>query len=122
MELNNDTLRKLRGLILYTVILVAAAVNYKGILSVGQTLLGFVWPFILGAAIAFILNVPMRNIERRLPLFRPVSRARRPVSLVITIVLVSGILVLVIFVVTPQLFETLMSLQSSIPLFLGGGF
>ena len=41
MELNNDTLRKLRGLILYTVILVAAAVNYKGILSVGQTLLGF---------------------------------------------------------------------------------
>ena len=119
MELNNDTLRKLRGLILYTVILVAAAVNYKGILSVGQTLLGFVWPFILGAAIAFILNVPMRNIERRLPLFRPVSRARRPVSLVITIVLVSGILVLVIFVVTPQLLETLMSLQSSIPLFLG---
>ena len=75
MELNNDTLRKLRGLILYTVILVAAAVNYKGILSVGQTLLGFIWPFILGAAIAFILNVPMRNIERRLPLFRPVSRA-----------------------------------------------
>lgn len=122
MELNNDTLRKLRGLILYTVILVAAAVNYKGILSVGQTLLGFVWPFILGAAIAFILNVPMRNIERRLPLFRPVSRARRPVSLVITIVLVSGILVLVIFVVTPQLFETLMSLQSSIPLFLGEVF
>ena len=122
MELNNDTLRKLRGLILYTVILVAAAVNYKGILSVGQTLLGFVWPFILGAAIAFILNVPMRNIERRLPLFRPVSRARRPVSLVITIVLVSGVLVLVIFVVTPQLFETLMSLQSSIPLFLGEVF
>lgn len=122
MELNNDTLRKLRGLILYTVILVAAAVNYKGILSVGQTLLGFVWPFILGAAIAFILNVPMRNIERRLPLFRPVSRARRPVSLVITIVLVSGVLILVIFVVAPQLLETLMSLQSSIPLFLGEVF
>ena len=122
MELNNDTLRKLRGLILYTVILVAAAVNYKGILSVGQTLLGFIWPFILGAAIAFILNVPMRNIERRLPLFRPVSRARRPVSLVITIVLVSGVLILVIFVVAPQLLETLMSLQSSIPLFLGEVF
>ena len=119
MELNNDTLRKLRGLILYTVILVAAAVNYKGILSVGQTLLGFIWPFILGAAIAFILNVPMRNIERRLPLFRPVSRARRPVSLVITLVLVSGVLILVLFVVAPQLLETLMSLQRTIPLFLG---
>ena len=99
MELNNDTLRKLRGLILYTVILVAAAVNYKGILSVGQTLLGFIWPFILGAAIAFILNVPMRNIERHLTFFKKESRLRRPVSLVITLVLVSGVLILVLFVV-----------------------
>ena len=35
----------------------------------------------------------------------------------LTIVFVSGILVLVVFVVTPQLFATLLSLQSTIPLF-----
>ena len=42
--------------------------------------------------------------------------------LIIAIVLVSGVLILVIFVVAPQLLETLMSLQSSIPLFLGEVF
>ena len=119
MNLNNDTLRKLRGLILYTVALVAAAINYKSILEIGRLILGFVWPFILGAAIAFILNVPMRNIERHLTFFKKESRLRRPVSLVITLVLVSGVLILVLFVVAPQLLETLMSLQRTIPLFLG---
>lgn len=117
MELDRDTIRKLRGLILYTVILVAAAINYRSILSVGRTAFGIIWPFVLGAAIAFILNVPMRNIERHLPFLGKESRARRPISLVLTIVFVSGILVLVVFVVTPQLFATLLSLQSTIPLF-----
>ena len=42
-------------------------------------------------------------------------------SLVITLVLVSGVLILVLFVVAPQLLETLMSLQRTIPLFLGQG-
>lgn len=78
------------------------------------------WPFILGAAIAFILNVPMRNIERHLIMFREDSRLRRPVSLVVTILLVSGVLFLVTFVVTPQLLKTFMALQSSVPLFLQG--
>jgi len=79
-----------------------------------------VWPFILGAAIAFILNVPMRNIERHLTVFGEGSRLRRPVSLVVTILLVTGGLFLVIFVVAPQLVKTFMNLQSSIPVFFAG--
>ena len=44
MELDRDTIRKLRGLILYTVILVAAAINYRSILSVGRTALALSGP------------------------------------------------------------------------------
>lgn len=120
MELNQDTIKKLRGLILFTVIVVVAGINYRRLLEVAAALFHMAWPFILGAAIAFILNVPMRNIERHLVMFRENSRLRRPVSLVATILLVSGILFLVTFVVTPQLLKTFLTLQSSVPLFFAG--
>ena len=120
MELNQDTIKKLRGLILFTVIVVVAGINYTRLLDVAAALFNMAWPFILGAAIAFFLNVPMRNIERHLIMFREDSRLRRPVSLVVTILLVSGVLFLVTFVVTPQLLKTFMALQSSVPLFFAG--
>ncbi len=120
MELNRDTIKKIRGLILFTVVVVVAGVNYRRLFDVAAALFHITWPFILGAAIAFILNVPMRNIERHLIMFREDSRLRRPVSLVVTILLVSGVLFLVTFVVTPQLLKTFMALQSSVPLFFAG--
>ena len=120
MELNSDTMKKIRGLIVFTVVIVVAGINYRRLVDVAAGLMHIVWPFILGAAIAFILNVPMRNIERHLPVFGEGSRLRRPVSLVVTILLVTGGLFLVIFVVAPQLVKTFMNLQSSIPVFFAG--
>ena len=64
MELNSDTMKKIRGLIVFTVVIVVAGINYRRLVDVAAGLMHIVWPFILGAAIAFILNVPMRNIER----------------------------------------------------------
>ena len=70
----------------------------------------------MGAAIAFILNVPMRGMERHIRPGRP-GRWKRPLSLALSILLVAGILLLVIFVVVPELVRTLVSLQSSLPAF-----
>lgn len=114
MELNHDTIKRIRGLILYTVAVVVAGVNYKVLLEILAGIFHIIWPFILGAAIAFILNVPMRRIEKSLSFL---SRGRRPVSLVLTIVLVTGILFLVTFVVAPELVKTFWTLQRSIPIF-----
>ncbi|MFT4007532.1 MAG: AI-2E family transporter, partial [Lacrimispora sp.] len=74
-------------------------------------------PFVLGGVMAFILNVPMRRIEKLLPM-KENSKLRRPLSLCLTLILVIGVLMLVIFVVMPQLVETVFSLQNSIPAFL----
>ena len=114
MELNSDTIKKIRGLIVFTVVVVVAGFNYRRLVDVAAGLMHIAWPFILGAAIAFILNVPMRNIERHLTVFGESGRLRRPVSLVVTILLVTGGLFLVIFVVAPQLVKTFLNLQSSI--------
>lgn len=119
MELNENTLKKIRWLIVFTVAVVVIGWNYRSVLGLALRLLGFFTPFLLGSVMAFILNVPMRRIEPLMP-GREGSRLKRPLSLVLTLILVFGILVLVTFVVMPQLLGTLLSLQNSIPLFLAG--
>lgn len=119
MEFNDSTIKKIRGLIIFAVIVVVAGWNYSRLLALVMKLIGFISPFLLGGVMAFILNVPMRRIEKMLPV-KEESRIRRPLSLCLTLVFVIGVLLLVIFVVMPQLFETILSLQNSIPAFLTG--
>lgn len=120
MELNRDTINKIRGLILFTVITVIVGINYIKVLGLLAAAVNMAAPFILGAAIAFVLNVPMRRIESGLRrVLKKDSRLLRPVSMALSILLVAGVLFLVMFVVAPQLVRTLLGLQSSIPVFFG---
>ncbi|WP_367565520.1 AI-2E family transporter [Lacrimispora sp.] len=119
MELNDSTIKKIRGLIVFAVAAVVIGWNYSRVLALGVKLIGFITPFLVGGVMAFILNVPMRWIEKMLPL-KEDSKLRRPLSLCLTLLLVIGILILVTFVVMPELFHTILSLQYSIPAFLTG--
>ena len=81
-------------------------------------------PFLVGAAIAFVLNVPMRGIEKALfgskkakskPFLRKIAR---PVSLVITFALVIVFLTVYVLVLVPQLRETIDIISASAQEFL----
>ena len=79
-------------------------------------LLGILAPFLLGAAIAFILNVPMRAIERHLfPNAKRGGGARRPLALVLTLVAVIGVLVLASCVIGPGIRDAVKSIASQAP-------
>lgn len=75
-------------------------------------------PFLLGAIMAFILNVPMRAIERgisgikRLPL-------RRMLSMLLTLIALFLVIALVVGLIIPQLVTTVKSLVSELPGFFG---
>lgn len=73
-------------------------------------------PFLVGAAIAFILNVPMRAIEKRLGKIKN-DKGRRAVALLITIFLVLVVLTGVIWLIVPQLIKTVESLVEALPAF-----
>lgn len=120
MEFNHQTVKKIRGLIVFTVIVVVAGVNYRRLLDVLAGLVHIAFPFILGAVIAFILNVPMRRIEKCFAGVKRGKKLHRPVSLLLTILAVLGILFLVVFVVAPELIRTLWGLRRSIPVFFAG--
>ena len=74
-------------------------------------------PFLVGGCLAFILNVPMRAIEKQL---RRISwmRGHRPIAIFLTLLLLVMIVVLVFNMLIPQLKETVMTLGQQLPGFL----
>jgi len=70
-------------------------------------------PFVVGASIAFILNVPMRGIERMLRGIKN-TKLRRGLSICLASVLVLIIIVVVFLLLIPQLIETTVSVYPKI--------
>ena len=73
-------------------------------------------PFVTGAAIAFIFNVPMRAIENQLEGIRKES-IRRTFSILLTIAALSLVITFVVELLVPQVRLTVQSLSQQIPAF-----
>ena len=114
MELNDETIKKIKGLIVFAVIVILLGVNWRHLCTLFLYILGLLRPFILGAGIAFVLNVLMRNIEKHLERIRK-KGLRRSISIGASLLFVLLILLLVIGVVAPQLAVSLISLQAKLP-------
>lgn len=123
MNLNQETMKKLMLLIAFTILLLVGVQRLDVVLGAVGFLWGIGFPFALGGAIAFILNVPMTALEKWLFPREKVKKSRlqrtlaRPVSLVLSILLVFGVITLVIFVVVPELSTTIIGLGSSVEAF-----
>lgn len=74
-----------------------------------QSLIGMLSPFLLGAAIAFIMNVPMRPIERQLRFVRN-EGLRRAFAIILTLVAVIVVITGIVLLLIPQITETIQSL------------
>lgn len=120
MELSKDNMKKIMLLIVFTILILVGVTNVEKVWGVIKILLNIIFPFILGGAIAFIINMPMRCIEKNI--FRrgsekyqkAVKKIARPVSLVLSLVLILAVVVLVFFVVVPQLGDTVIRLSNDI--------
>ena len=117
-------MRKLRELILFTVIILIALWNYKLLFEWAGAAFRIILPFLLGGGIAFVLNIPMSFLEekifgnRHLKDKKIVKKLSRPVSLILTLAIVIGVIVLVMFVVIPELTRTVVSLGRTIQTFI----
>ena len=121
MELNKDNMKRAMVLILYTVVILALAFHMEYVAAFLKAAFRLLFPFLAGAAIAFILNVPMRFIENRILggvlKMKEDSRLKRPASLLLAIFSVLVIMAVVVLVVVPELTSTLMGLKRLVPAF-----
>lgn len=73
-------------------------------------------PFVVGAGIAFVFNVPMRAIERQLADIRKAG-LRRTLSILLTITCLVLLIMFVFEMLIPQIQITVVSLSQTIPVF-----
>ena len=120
MQLDKENMKKIRWLIAFAVLLYLGVQNLGIIINTAQVLLGFLFPFIVGFGIAFILNVPMKFIEHHLfgkalkQEKKTAKKLARPVSLVLAICFVICLVVLVMLVVVPELAATFVNVGKKI--------
>ncbi|MBQ4641309.1 MAG: AI-2E family transporter [Oscillospiraceae bacterium] len=114
LEVSKKTLRRvILGVIACIVVywLLHEPVRVKVFFS---TIYGVLSPFILGGVLAFILNVPMRAIENSF--LKKIDRPalRRSVAMVLTFIAILIVLASVIWLLIPQIANTIQSLIPSL--------
>ncbi len=156
MQLNRQTFRKLLILVAFGVLLNFAVQHLDTLDGAFSWVFAVIEPFVLGGVLAFILNVPMRAVERFLfpeektsvletvlikegelqdkagevirstlpgnnkkkpaPKRRfNISRIKRPVSMVVTLLLVAAVVALVFGIVLPEVIRTATNFVTNLP-------
>lgn len=123
MELSKKNIKKILGIITFAIILLAVSQNLTTVFNFLSGVLGILAPVIVGLTLAFMLNILMNVLERRVFGFMKKSKKRivrnlfKPVSLVSTLLLTFGFFILLLFIIIPQLKDTIMLLVEKIPVY-----
>lgn len=124
MDLNKENMRKIKELIVFTTLIIICLWKFDIVMEFFRFVMNILLPFIIGGAIAFVLNVPMNFFQRHLfPLEKKeknkwMIKLERPVCLIITLISVIGVIILVMVFVIPQLKATFVNLGQSIQNFI----
>lgn len=114
-------IKSIRGLIIFAAAAVLAVIYSKEAVGLVSFLLMCLKPFFIGCAIAFVINILMKRVESLLfskTKSKLMSRLRRPLSILISVILLLGIIVLVFALVVPQIGRALTEIGKQIPDFL----
>ena len=112
LNLNRDTMKKIMGLIAFAILLYVGLQNTRLVSAALRYVVGLTAPFLIGGCIAFVLNVPMRFFERNLFTGKKATQNKRMRqmkrigSLLLTLVVVIGVIVVVLFMVVPELYNS----------------
>ena len=116
MELNKKAIRRIFIGVAGCILLYWILHETDRVTSAYNTIAGVLSPFVIGAGLAFILNVPMRSFERFLRKIK-FAKLRRVVALLLTIVSVLLVLTLVFSLLIPQVVDTAGTFAGRLPAF-----
>ncbi len=111
--MKNETFKKYLLLITYTLALAFVLLNLKSILSTIGYIFGLLTPLWIGIALAFVLNVPMSIIEKKL--FGKTNKRIRLISLMLSLFIIIMMLLVLFVWVLPDFISSATYLVSQIP-------
>ncbi len=109
MEINKKAFRNLFLGIGACIVLYWMLHEEERVSAIWKTITGILAPFVLGAGLAFILNVPMRSFEGMFSWVKNLS-LRRVIALLLTLIAFALVLALVFWLLIPQVAATVQSL------------
>lgn len=109
MEINKKAFRNLFLGIGACIVLYWMFHEDERVSAIWKTITGILAPFVLGAGLAFILNVPMRSFEGMFSWVKNLS-LRRVIALLLTLIAFALVLALVFWLLIPQVAATVQSL------------
>lgn len=117
--MNKDTIKAIRGLMIFAAILVLVVANIDKTVGILAMIIGILTPFLVGSALAFIINMPMKFVERKVFAKAKLNaKLKRVFSFLIALILVISIVWAVYMLILPQLGETIKELAIKIPVFI----
>lgn len=136
MQLDKENIKKIVGIVSFAILLNWGLKNTEFIGKLVGLAIGLVLPFLIGASLAFIINVPMRFLERKLfdepyakrkkmpqqkkniPERPPIWwRMKRPLSLILSLILVIGVIFVGMFLIVPEIADSFSTIAVSIKQF-----
>ncbi len=98
--------------------LVLLIIYFTNVLGAAMSIWKIVKPLVIGLAIAYVLNILIKRIEG---IYFPntkdkfINKSRRPVSLLLSIIVIILVLVVIINIVLPQVLNTFSSVAAGFP-------
>lgn len=124
MELNRKNMKRILLLIAGAILLYWGLNNLKLLGGVAGSLLKLLSPLLVGACIAFVLNLMLKALERLWDralrnYLRPGQRdkLKRPVCLTVTMLVFLGLIFALIFILYPRLKESAATMVDNIPIY-----
>lgn len=123
MEFSKKNIKIILGIITFGIILFTASQNLTAVAGFLSGVLKILAPVIVGFCLAFILNIVMNFFEKKV--FKGMAKSKksavrslvRPLSLISTIIAMLGFVVLLMFIIIPQLEDTVTLLVEKIPVY-----
>ena len=121
MELNRKNVKWLMLLITFALVMAWGINNPAQVAKIMGGIFSLISPFLLGFCFAFVLNILLRPLEKlwnhlwrksKSPLK---DRLRRPVCMLLSLLLLLGVVAAVFLVLIPQLRETVLSISAMVP-------
>ncbi|MBR5246034.1 MAG: AI-2E family transporter [Clostridia bacterium] len=121
MDFTKKNIKTILGIITFAIVVFTVSQNLSFVAIVWAKLLKILAPVIIGFCLAFILNILMTIIETKI--LAPMNKSNkkivpkliRPLSLTLTVLLTLGFIILLIFIIFPQLKDSIILIIEKIP-------
>ncbi len=121
MNLTSKNVKKILGIITFGIVLFTLSQNLSSVGVFFKNLLTICAPLIIGLCLAFILNILMNVLENKV--FKKMKTSKktaakkmlRPLSLVSTVLLTLGFIILLLFIIIPQLHDSIILIVERVP-------